>query len=516
MIKILFNLKIQIQNTDQFDAEPFVQKFLADDNNFVDFEEYLGPTLLKSKTGIHAFTRLRNVLGNNTRNASAAPALNQLERLNVHISLTAQRRELQDVNSDTFLIREKVDNLAQNFSNHQTELTIELNDLFRTLKDHISAVERTVDTLTQNVNELLQILQRLDQRVTQIINFYDNLHQLINDHFSNLNSSLDTLFSNVRLQIHELLHSINQSMQNIFDAFLTTLKRYIMNKRVRQTTQLTTILTEALIGQTTAIVTAVEASFITKVQTLTAATLAGIELAFTGQTTTIKSVIPNKTKIITSQIKKFYDYVSDFFENKFNEQIKQVVETWFEENQNTIFNNVSKYLSERIVGESYLRYDSNSTYSPSLHLKFKTKFREDARRTSQIKLRFNYPTDQIDAAHLEQLRKQVASLNNLTYVAGKIRCNYVAEKRLFKTTIFSDSEQTVKDLLRQLIPLTNTQYIEENISFTFNSKRDHDIKRKKSLDNVIVNPPVLHRPVEMILSSAYLQVNGLEHQLTLF
>ena len=133
--------------------------------------------------------------------------------------------------------------------------------------------------------------------------------------------------------------------------------------------------------------------------------MAGIELSLTAQTTAIRGFIINQTKIITSQIKKFSDYVCDFFENKFNEQIKQVVETWFKENKNKIFNNVSKYLSERIVGESYLRYDSNSTYSPSLHLKFKTRFREDARRTSQIKLRFNYPTDQVDDVHIKQLRK---------------------------------------------------------------------------------------------------------------
>lgn len=47
---------------------------------------------------------------------------------------------------------------------------------------------------------------------------------------------------------------------------------------------------------------------------------------------------------------------------------------------------------KRIVGESYIKYDSNYTYMPTIIFKYKTKNILDERKYSQIKLRLNYKT----------------------------------------------------------------------------------------------------------------------------
>lgn len=90
------------------------------------------------------------------------------------------------------------------------------------------------------------------------------------------------------------------------------------------------------------------------------------------------------------------------------------------------------------------------------------------------------------------------------------------KKRLFKTTVFANSQETVLDLFDSLIPLTKTNYLKENFSFTENSRRNHGLRRSSELYNIKVNKPNDFSEVEMGLSSAYLQVNGLETQIKLF
>lgn len=88
-------------------------------------------------------------------------------------------------------------------------------------------------------------------------------------------------------------------------------------------------------------------------------------------------------------------------------------------------------------------------------------------------------------------------------------------KRLFKTTIFSDSKSTVINLLKEIIRLTNTKFIEENIYFTEKSKRNHNIKRTEVLLDGKLNN-YIKTSFDMQLSSVYLQVNGIDKQFKLF
>lgn len=98
---------------------------------------------------------------------------------------------------------------------------------------------------------------------------------------------------------------------------------------------------------------------------------------------------------------------------------------------------------------------------PTLIFRFKTNGKQEKRKYSQMKLRFNYQTNEITEEMINKLRSKLIELSNLTYMSGQLPCVYIGKNRLFKTTIFSNSKETVIELLKQLMPLTNTTFIEK-------------------------------------------------------
>lgn len=97
-------------------------------------------------------------------------------------------------------------------------------------------------------------------------------------------------------------------------------------------------------------------------------------------------------------------------------------------------------MSERIVGESYIKYDIANLYLPTILLRFKTQNATVKQKYSQIKLRLNYKNNEITEEMVRELRLKLRNICDLTYESGDLRCVYVGENRLFKTTIFANSK----------------------------------------------------------------------------
>ena len=52
--------------------------------------------------------------------------------------------------------------------------------------------------------------------------------------------------------------------------------------------------------------------------------------------------------------------------------MKESIQDWYNENSDEIIKNITLNLSESIVGESYIKYDSSTSYWPTLIFKFKS------------------------------------------------------------------------------------------------------------------------------------------------
>lgn len=85
------------------------------------------------------------------------------------------------------------------------------------------------------------------------------------------------------------------------------------------------------------------------------------------------------------------------------------------------------------------------------------------------------------------MKLPIMALSNTTYNSGNLRCVYVSEKRLFKTTLFTESKEDILNLFSKLMPLTKTNFVKENISYTENSKRNYNIRKKEPLKNTKLN-----------------------------
>jgi hypothetical protein len=113
--------------------------------------------------------------------------------------------------------------------------------------------------------------------------------------------------------------------------------------------------------------------------------------------------------------------------------VKEAIQEWVEENKKGIGEEFTNSICSSIVGESFVKFDSNSTYYPTLIFKFVSTEKLETKRYSQIQIRFLKKPDEINHEEVQSLKNKTKSLKNLSYFPGPLRCNYVAAQRMFKT-----------------------------------------------------------------------------------
>ena len=99
---------------------------------------------------------------------------------------------------------------------------------------------------------------------------------------------------------------------------------------------------------------------------------------------------------------------------------------------------------------------------------------------------------------------------------GNLRANYVDENRLFRTTIYVNTKESVIYLLNLLIPIGLLTFNEKQLSFTEQNERVNIAKRTTSLNKIKINLNKKFVHTQMILRSVFLQINGLENQIKLY
>lgn len=493
----------------------FFEYYLLNENNFLNFEETFLPTLPNPKLSRTKFNAFRNDLSKGVRKPEIVAKINRFETLNKSIILQDQTNKLIKLENNNFTLRQKVDDLQRIIENNEKSVELKFEHLEEDLSNYINELLELINNINNNIKEIenslksiKNILDAINNLVEKIKDIEKNLINLDKKITSFINEFNDFILNNINdlknvisKNITDLQNIIIENLTGELNKLKSNLRQYIFNELTEQTTDISTaiggILTLQLGEQTTAILTDVDAALLTQTGELNLR---------------LNSVNENINESKTEVVKKLDNFIDNILKNKIVEGIKE----WYKENNNDIFITLTRFICERIVGESYIKYDCSNTYMPTLIFKFKTKNSYDERKYSQLKLRLNYKTSEITDIFIDKLTQELKKISNITYVSGNLRCVYVGEKRMFKTTVFSNSKETVINLLKNLMPFTNTSFIEKNISFTENSKREYNLKRMIPLKDAKVNVVNYNETILMSLSCVYLQVNGLNKQLEIF
>lgn len=202
--------------------------------------------------------------------------------------------------------------------------------------------------------------------------------------------------------------------------------------------------------------------------------------------------------------------------HNFKKLVKEAVNEWFEENKKDIYQQLTTQIAETIVGESYLKFDSNSTYYPTLLFKFMSNNQNQSKRYSQIQIRLLKSPEEIDEALINQLKKEASKLKQFYYLSGPIRCNYIAPKRLFKTTVFTKTKTETDRLFNAILPLGGNEFVKNQLSYTELSKRLPYTRAETTPRKDIQINPVVKLEVRKEIKAIFLQVNGWNKMVRLF
>lgn len=193
----------------------------------------------------------------------------------------------------------------------------------------------------------------------------------------------------------------------------------------------------------------------------------------------------------------------------FKKIVKEAVNDWFEEHKEDIFDEIKVDLTENVVGESYLKFDFNSTFYPTLLYKFKSNNFDKTSRYSQMQIRLLRKADEIDENLIQMLKQKAKALKGFSYISGPLRCNSVAPERIFKTTLFTKDKIEVTKVFQNLLPLGFNIFEENQLSYTESTQRiPYSQVTKTPNKNVKINPTVKLEIRTMQLKSIFLQVNG--------
>lgn len=498
--------------------------YLQDETNFLIFEETVFPGLPGKNINRQTFRNFRNVLAQRVSKAPPVNPVAQLESLNSSVITQQQTQQLEKLQTNDFALRRKIDDLSRTVGNLQLDIDIKFENLSDNLDDKLNNINNKLDRILH----ILNTLESLEEKITDFLNLkFKNLYTKIDNSlyelYQDITKFLIELSNTFEVFIRDNLREIINAVEVLLKDFIKEIDKKLKNllKKINEKTESTrlnlrTYIFDQLLDQTVNLQDSFLLTLTAELKTQSILIISRITGRLIFSIGEVQANMNLNRFFVESKIELLKESLETFFIMLQNPTITSVFNTWYDDKKDESFKSLSNYVCERIVGESYIKYDSNYMYMPTIILRYKTKNILDYKKYSQIKLRLNYKTEEIDDVLVKNLKSKIKNISLITYFCGNLRCNYVGENRLFKTTVFSNSKKTVLNLFENLISLTNTKYLKDNFSFTENSKRNHGLRRQHKLNNIEINKQNDFSEVEMCLSSAYLQVNGLERQIKLF
>lgn len=111
-----------------------------------------------------------------------------------------------------------------------------------------------------------------------------------------------------------------------------------------------------------------------------------------------------------------------------------------------------------VVGESYLKWDSVSSYFPSLVFVFNELRVTGIKRRTQIKTRLPTKSEEITREDILGLRTTIQRFANWTYNYCPLRANYVSSNKRWKTTVYLENESVAKNIFTQIGLIIGANY----------------------------------------------------------
>jgi len=340
------------------------------------------------------------------------------------------------------------------------EIESDKNILKKILKEINLKLDNIIDlskVLQQNIKDefsyLLEQVKSLFNELTNLIkNNFKILNDLITEKFLSLTLDVDTsisianstnillnkFFEEFKLFDLNKLKDLLINIKNIIVETTTNCKNQVITNSDEAHIVTRTSFTSELGGASATIIGAVELG------TSTVTSQLGVEIAAVSLLiedtytliidalnegfTTVRKQISNLETLIVNNFNVIEKELRFFIKN-FKSNITEVLNDWYKKNNKNIIEKITNFICELIVGESYIKYDANYMYMPTIILRYKTKNIEDERKYSQIKLRLNYKTEDITDSLINNLKLKIQNISNTTYICGNLRCNYVSEKK---------------------------------------------------------------------------------------
>jgi len=176
---------------------------------------------------------------------------------------------------------------------------------------------------------------------------------------------------------------------------------------------------------------------------------------------------------------------------------------------------LAKIVGDHIIGQSYFRFDSRSTYFPTLIFKFKEINVKQYACTSQLKIRLKQRTEDLNQEDINTLKVNCENLGPIKYTYGRVKAYWVNLDRRFKTAIYVDKRETANFVMSSVLSVISESFDDKNFSYTEGIQRQNTTKRKNPLGNISLNDYNYKTGYEMKIFKIVFLVNGLTAPVTI-
>lgn len=174
-------------------------------------------------------------------------------------------------------------------------------------------------------------------------------------------------------------------------------------------------------------------------------------------------------------------------------------------------------VSQLVVGESYYKWDSTSSYFPTVVFVFNEVTQAETPRRSQIKARLKKTSEELTQKDIEMLRERIQQHTNWKYRYGTVRANFVSGDKRWKSTVFIAEQKEALSVFQTVGKILNEKINPDLISYTtIKEKRPRITTRQSPLAGKGLNPTNYNSVFTVQLRKATLLVNNTEKPYLLY
>lgn len=173
-------------------------------------------------------------------------------------------------------------------------------------------------------------------------------------------------------------------------------------------------------------------------------------------------------------------------------------------------NEVSEMVANKIVGESYFKWDSVTSYSSTVTCIFTEAEKVKYLRRAQLKGRLPTASADIIPQIINELKTRAREYSHFAFDHGNIRVNYVAPDKRFKITVYVKEKLQAISVLEMLCAILGEEIHPVNIYYTDGLRRGSITRRTTPIGGTPAQQQDYRTDFKVKLTRVVLHVNGLE------